>query len=94
MPVIDASNLGTNTSTATVTFDGLDTAEASISGFKITGAKCGDGIKCKICANPRITENVITGNKGAGIYCSSSYPVISNNTIKRKFHFNILLTYY
>ncbi|MBI4777440.1 right-handed parallel beta-helix repeat-containing protein [Candidatus Desantisbacteria bacterium] len=81
MPVIDASGLGTNTSTATVTFNGLETAEASISGFKITGNKGGNGINCKICANPRITDNVIMGNKGSGINCVSSFPVISNNTI-------------
>ncbi|MBI4753220.1 hypothetical protein HY793_02455 [Candidatus Desantisbacteria bacterium] len=35
MPVIDASLLGNNTSTATVTFNGLETAEASIVGVKI-----------------------------------------------------------
>lgn len=81
MPVIDASVLGTNTSTSTVTFDGLETADASISGFKITGAKGANGINCKVISGPSITDNIITGNKVNGINCSSSYPIISNNTI-------------
>ncbi|MBU0767413.1 right-handed parallel beta-helix repeat-containing protein, partial [Patescibacteria group bacterium] len=81
-PTITASELEEETNT--VTFDGTLTDNASISGFKITGATGnipnGNGIYCKNGASPIITNNTITGNSN-GIYCDSSSPTITNNTI-------------
>jgi parallel beta-helix repeat protein len=77
----------------TVDFDGTDTAGATISGFKITGAKgygfvgkeiginYGNGILCNNGAKPTIINNTIAGNSQVGIISYSSSPTISNNTI-------------
>ncbi|MBU1598958.1 right-handed parallel beta-helix repeat-containing protein, partial [bacterium] len=80
-PTITASGLG---NTNTVTFVGIATNNASISGFKITGATGGwpngMGIYCNN-GSPTITNNTILGNSGSGISCNSSFPSITNNTI-------------
>ncbi|MBU1600232.1 right-handed parallel beta-helix repeat-containing protein [bacterium] len=75
---ITASELG---NINTVTFDGIATNNASISGFKITGAPSDySGIYCTN-GNPTITNNTISRNSGKGINCYSSSPSITNNTI-------------
>ncbi|MEK7814272.1 MAG: right-handed parallel beta-helix repeat-containing protein, partial [Candidatus Desantisbacteria bacterium] len=79
-PIIDSAGLG---STNTVTFDGIETADASISGFKIVGTKTGSsaGICCKIGSSPTIRNNTITGSVD-GISCSAAdFSIITNNTI-------------
>ncbi|MFH1562096.1 MAG: right-handed parallel beta-helix repeat-containing protein [Nitrospirota bacterium] len=73
--------------TNTVTFAGIATNNASISGFKITGATwdegsdeiSGAGIYCTN-GSPTITNNTILGND-CGIACEESSPSITNNTI-------------
>ncbi|MBU1598881.1 hypothetical protein KKG61_02040, partial [bacterium] len=49
-----------------VTFDGNNADNASISGFRITGA--GNGIYCYNGADPIITNNTIAGNSYQGIF--------------------------
>ncbi|MFH0774616.1 MAG: right-handed parallel beta-helix repeat-containing protein, partial [bacterium] len=68
-PVIDPSVAGSG-----VTFDGNGADNAIISGFKITGAT--DGIDCINGADPRLANNLISGNSSHGIYCNSSSPSI------------------
>ncbi len=68
----------------TVTFDGITTNNALISGFMITSASenwtNGNGISCNN-TSPTITNNIISGNNN-GIVCNpSSSPTITNNTI-------------
>jgi len=79
-PTITAFGLG---STNTVTFIGSATNNASISGFKITGATGsypnGIGIFCNN-GSLTITNNTISGNN-YGIYCWYSSPTITNNII-------------
>ncbi len=85
--IIDITNLG---DTNAVTFDGTATNGASISGFKITGAKGslpdGSGISCINGATITITNNMITGNRWCGIYACYSSPTIINNIITRNTH--------
>jgi len=80
-PTITAGGLGY---TNTVTFDGNDTDNASISGFRITGATGdwpnGSGIYCTN-GSPTINYNTISGNSFNGIHCHSSSPFINHNTI-------------
>ncbi|MBU0701973.1 right-handed parallel beta-helix repeat-containing protein [bacterium] len=68
---------------------------ASISGFKITGASSGYcGIYC-YSSSPSITNNIISGNSGYGIYCYySSSPTITNNTISGNSGSGISCYYY
>ncbi|MFH1897702.1 MAG: carboxypeptidase regulatory-like domain-containing protein [Candidatus Desantisbacteria bacterium] len=80
-PTIDASS-----SAIAVSFNGTATLNALISGFRITGANqfffiFGSGISCINGAAPNITNNIISGNDGDGIYNDSSSPTIINNTI-------------
>ncbi|MFH0775680.1 MAG: right-handed parallel beta-helix repeat-containing protein, partial [bacterium] len=82
-PTITVKGLG---DTNTVTFDGNVTNNASISGFRITGAtdqyflpNYGIGIYCNQ-GSPTITNNTISENY-TGICCSYSSPFITNNTI-------------
>ncbi|MFH1860491.1 MAG: right-handed parallel beta-helix repeat-containing protein, partial [bacterium] len=89
---ITAAGLG---ATNTVTFSGTATDNASISGFKITGATgnwpagTGNGIYCHQ-GSPTITNNTISGNSYAGIYCLySSSPTITNNTISGNRNYGI-----
>ncbi|MFH1860331.1 MAG: right-handed parallel beta-helix repeat-containing protein [bacterium] len=63
----------------TVTFVGTTTNNASISGFRITGAT-DQGIGCRQ-SSPTITNNIISWNRGNGICCNSSSPSITNNII-------------
>jgi len=80
-PTITASGLGY---TNAVIFDGNATNNASISGFKITGATeswpNGSGIYCTN-GSPTINHNTISKNGNYGILCNSSSPSITNNTI-------------
>jgi len=79
---IDLVGQGTPTIDPPFSGDGVAIGDdnASISGFKITGAS--NGIYCKNYVDSTITNNTITGNSNYGIYCSfRSAPFITNNTI-------------
>jgi len=63
---------------------GLDEfANAIIDGNIITEnqAHHGGGINMILDCHPQITNNVITNNKGSGIFVNRSYPQVTNNTI-------------
>ena len=83
---ITASGLG---GTNTVTFNVAAANNASISGFRITGATGnwpnGMGIYCGT-ASPTITNNTILWNGNCGICCNTSSPTITNNTISGNSH--------
>ena len=94
-PTITTQGLG---NTNTVTFKGTLTNNASISGFKITGATGdlpnGNGIYCNQ-GSPTITTNILTGNTYDGIIClDHSSPSITNNTILGNGYYGIHCFYY
>ena len=72
-----------------VTFSGGETRKAVINGFTIQNGALGpdstdiydcDGIYVST-ANPTITNNIITNNRGYGIEVGNGNPLISGNTI-------------
>ncbi|MFH0774152.1 MAG: right-handed parallel beta-helix repeat-containing protein [bacterium] len=80
-PTITAYGLG---ETSVVTFYGVSTNNASISGFRITGAtgygSNGNGIYCNQ-GSPTINHNILTGNSSDGIHCNQANPTITNNIL-------------